>query len=301
MQFISYRLLFLLLFIALISCNKKSEDPPLLEIINETGFTSSDRMVTVGLPVKIGIHGFGNDAPITNLVVTLTTENGTETALDSGVYTNDLRFVKNISYGASAWEKWTFTIMDKNRNKTTSSITLTKDSNSVFGQIDYFPSVILGCHQNSAIGNFFNPETGNIYFSDSLDTIQNNIYIIMYYGSLVVPLTDFTFSSPGDNDVALYYPQISNWILPRNEMRYKFDSLTVSPLEFDMAYNDSLIISNYTSATVGKRKAKSVRPGYVIPFQVSVGALAGKRGLLKVISVSGLENGYVEFAMKIQK
>ncbi|MBI5541949.1 MAG: hypothetical protein HY951_17975 [Bacteroidia bacterium] len=303
MHLIPYRIMCLLLLfvIPFYSCKKKSENPPVISFINEAGYTFADRIVAVGLPIKIGISGLSEDAPITNLSITLTTENGTEIALDSGLYTNDLHFVKNISYGASAWEKWTFTIMDKNRKKASLTITLTKDPNSVFGQINYYPSIILGCQDKISIGSFLNPENGSIYFSDSTDAIQNSIYIITYYASLNVPPTDFTFGSPSDNDVTTYYPNISNWTLPRNEIRYKFDSLTVSPQEFDMAYNDSLIISNYTSATVGKRKFKSARPGYVIPFQVSIGAMAGKRGLIKIISINGQESGQIEFAMKIQK
>jgi len=298
----SYRLSFLLsLIVICYSCEKKSENPPEISLNSETGFTSSDRIVPIGLPIKIGIQGRSSDAPITNLVITLTTESGIETALDSGLYTDNLNYVKNLSYGASAWEKWTFTIMDKNRKKTSTSVLLTKDTASDFGPIKYMPSIILGCHQNTAIGSFFNPVTGNLYFSNSSDTIQSEVYLILYYASLNVPSTDFTLSSPMDADVGTYYPQILNWISPRNEMRYKFDSLTVSPAEFDNAYNDSLIISNYTSATVGKRKFKSCRPGYVIPFQISVGTMAGKRGLIKIISTSGLESGYMEFAMKIQQ
>ena len=71
--------------------------------------------------------------------------------------------------------------------------------------------------------------------------------------------------------------------------------------EFDNAYNDSLIIANYTSATVGKRKFKSCRPGYVIPFEITAGALSGKRGLIKIISINGQDTGFMEFALKIQQ
>lgn len=304
MQILSYRFIFCLLIFTLTifySCKKKSETPPVLSFISEPGYITSDRIVPVGLPVKIGINGISEDAPITNLVITMTTVNGTETALDSGLYSNNMRYVKNIYYGASEWERWTFTIMDKNRKRTSLTITLTKDSNSVYGQIASFPTIKLGCQQNLIYGNFLNPETGEVYFADSSATVQNNVYIIMYYALLAIPPTDFTFSSPAENDASAYYPTLTDWTLPKNEIRYKFDSLTVSQQEFDLAYNDSLIISNYTSATIGKRKFKSVRPGYVIPFQITAGPMSGKRGLLKIISINGQENGFIEFAMKIQK
>jgi hypothetical protein len=283
------------------SCTKKPAEPPTLSLLNEPGFTASDITVPVGFPVKFGIMGSGKDAPITNLVITMSNENGTFIALDSGLYTNDLKFVRHISYGASDHEKWTFTIMDKNRNKSTLSLTLKKDPNSVFGQIDYFPSIKLGCQQNQDLGSFLEAQSGNAYFANSPEIIQKNINIILYYASLSSPPTDFTFSSPGETEVTAYYPNIASWDIPRPEVRYKYDSLTVTPRQFDDAYNDSLIISNYTSATAGKRKFKSARPGYVIPFQITSGPVSGKRGLLKVISVNGKENGFVEFALKIQK
>jgi hypothetical protein len=283
------------------SCTKKQAEPPTLSLLNEAGFTASDNIVPVGFPVKFEIMGSGKDAPITNLVITMSNENGTDIALDSGLYTNDLKFVRHISYGSSDYEKWTFTIMDKNRNKSTLSITLKKDPNSVFGQIDYFPSIKLGCQQNKVLGSFLEAQSGQVYLENSTELIQKNISIILYYASLSIPPSDFTFSSPGETEVATYYPNIASWDIPRTEVRYKYDSLTISSRQFDNAYNDSLIISNYTSATTGKRKFKSARAGYVIPFQITSGPISGKRGLLKVISVNGKENGYVEFALKIQK
>jgi len=302
MQNSSYRFLVIsfMIFLTLTACMEKPSEPPILNIISESGFTYDNRTVAVSMPLKIGVTGSATGASITNLSITMTTENGTETALDSGLYANSVRLVKEISYGASAFEKWTFTAMDKNRNRSSVSITLTKDPNSIFGQIKHFPSLKLGCQQNSSAGSFMDPKTGTVYFASSADSVQAKVCLLLYYASLNSPPTDFTLSSPGETEVTTYYPQINEWTLPRTEVRYKSDSLSITPQQFDVAYNDSLIISNYTSATVGKRKFKSVRAGYVIPFQITAGDMSGKRGLLKIISVSGQEQGLVQFAMKIQ-
>jgi hypothetical protein len=94
---------------------------------------------------------------------------------------------------------------------------------------------------------------------------------------------------------------IANWSIPKNETRYKPDSLSISPAVFDAAYNDSLIITNYTSATIGKRKFKIVRAGYVIPFQVTNGESAGKRGLIKIRSLQNGLEGFIIADIKVQK
>lgn len=296
---LTYRFLILLLIFS--SCKKEEGyNPPRLSVITESGFISADATLSIGKPYKIGFNAIAGDAPITNLKITLSTENGDEVALDSGIYSKNVYFEKSNFYGATTYEKWTFFIRDKNGLSASVTINLNKDLNSNFGLISYFPSIIMGL-QNYSAGSFLNPANGLIYKSDSALINQNLIYIITYWGEFNSPPTQVTFSSPTDNDVAIYFPFINDFILPKNEVRYKADSLSIGTQAFDDAYNDSLIISNYTAATAGKRKFKSAISGYVIPFQITTGLLAGKRGLIKVKTINSGSNGCVEFALKIQK
>ncbi len=294
--------LLILLTFAWVSCKKETgKAPPSIQLITLNGYTSDSVTVPIAFPYKIGITATKGDAAITNLVVTLTTENGIETALDSGIYAQGFSYEKSIAYGASLFETWTFMIRDKNGKSAGASVTIRKDTLSAFGPILYYPAVTL-CTQNSLLpGSFFSVADGSLFTTENAGAYQLAVNIITYFGDQVVPPTDFTLSSPGDNDVASYFPMISGWTLPYNETRYKTDSLSISHEAFDAAYNDSLIITNYTSATVGKRKFKSVRNGYVIPFHVSKGASAGKRGLIKVNSIQDGPDGYVTVDIKVQK
>lgn len=294
--------LIFILFSVLLACKKeKGILPPTLNFVSETGFTSADRIVAIGYPTKIGIVSKAGSAPITNLVITLTNDYGTEVALDTAVYTENLEFVKTISFGSSSFETWTFTVIDKNRIKSILSITLTKDPNSMFGPIYYYPSIKIGFQKNMAIGSFIATSTIAHYFADSAMLNQNKVNMIAYYGSLNIPPTWVTLSSPAEADAPNYFQQLLNWALPKNEIRYKADSTSISTAAFDAAYNDSIILSNYTSATMGKRKFKMARPNYVIPFMITIGTDVGKRGIIKIISCNYSENGWVEFALKIQK
>ena len=279
----------------------ENNSPPTLAFLTEPGYTASDTMVKTGAILKLGIHTTASAESITNFIITLQTKNGLETALDSGLYKENFNYTRSISFGASDWEKWTFTVMDKNRNKTSICIKLTKDPASDFGPIISYSSIILGTQHNTTFGQFLVTSTGSVITETVAASIQNLVNIITYYGELQIPETYYTLSSPNETDAPNYYPSLTSWTEPKNEMRYKADSLSVTETMFNAATNDSLIISNYTSATIGKRKFKNARTGYVIPFQIAVGPEAGKRGLIHVKNCSGLPDGTIEIAIKMQQ
>jgi len=293
---------FIILFLFLVACKKETDKTsPVLSLITNNGYLADSAIVPIGFPYKIGIVVDKGDAAVTNLVVTLTTENGMETALDSGMYSDDFSYERTISYGASRYEKWSFMIRDKNGKSSNASITILKDTSSAFGPITVYNSVTLAAQNNPVYNSFFSLAQGITYTRQEADANQNGINIITYFGDLLVPSTEFTLSSPGESDVAAFYPMVSDWAVPRNETRYKPDSLSISVAAFDAAYNDSLIITNYTSATIGKRKFKIVRTGYVIPFQVTVGPNAGKRGLISIRSIQEGTGGFITADIKVQK
>jgi hypothetical protein len=300
--YIKISVCFIFLLMLVNACNKDTEKKaPVLELISGNGYITDSVIVPIGFPYQVGITATEGDAAITNLVVTLTTENGIETALDSGMYSSDFAYTRSISYGASKFEKWTFTLRDKNGKSANTSITVFKDLKSFFGLINTFSSVKLSAQADAAGNSFFSVANGNLYTQQTAEANQSDINIITYFGNLLAPSTEFTLSSPGESDVTAFYPMIANWSIPKNETRYKPDSLSISQGAFDAAYNDSLIITNYTSATIGKRKFKIVRAGYVIPFQVTIGTSSGKRGLIRVKSIQEGIGGHIIADIKVQK
>jgi hypothetical protein len=299
---ITKHILFAFILIQVAGCSEKSDqNNPVIKFISDTSYTSVNTTVPIGYPAKIGIDVTGIDAPITNLVVTLTTANGTETAIDTGIYDNQFVFTRVFPYGASSYETWTFTVMDKNRNKASVSLTLSKDSNSLFGPIVTYTDVVLGTQYNISEGNFLSLPAGTTVRANDMEPLAVNLYNSVYYADQAVPPTEYTFSSPNENDAPTYYPQLLDIVDQKNEVNYKPDSITISPAAFMAAYNDSLIITNYTSATNGKRKFKLIRAGYVIPFALNYGPLSGKRGLIYVKSVDTDPSGKVLIDIKMQQ
>ena len=302
MKLFARLILYAFFLISISACTKKSDDTlPIISFLRGSGYFSEDSIVKTGQPITIGIEATGEDEAITNLVLKMESPNGIETALDSGLYTSHLRFTRNIVFGAGNWEKWTFTVMDKNRKKASLSIRFTRDTASVFGSIVSYPSIFLGTQHNQGTGQFLLTGNGSVVTETAAFSVQELVNIILYYGDLQIPETYYTLSSPNETDAPNYYPTLNSWMIPKNEIRYKSDSTSISPATFYACNTDSLIISNYTSATAGKRKFKNVRTGYVIPFLCSIGPAAGKRGLIYVKSCSGLPDGTMEIALKMQE
>jgi hypothetical protein len=292
----------MILLLAVFACRKESgKTPPLILMETGSGFIEDSSVVAIGYPCRIGIRCQQGDAPITNLVLTLETENGKETALDSGMYSSGFLYEKTLAYGASDFERWTFMIRDKNGKSDTVMLTIRRNLSSAFGPIAEYSSVDLGAQGSLLPGSFFSVADGMVYTSAEAGDHQQDINLITYWGDQVSPVTNFTLSSPGESDVTAYFPMIGGWVQPYNETRYKPDSLSIPVSAFEAAFNDSLIITNYTSATIGKRKFKSARPGYIIPFQVTTGPAAGKRGLIRVNSMEEGINGRINVDIKVQK
>lgn len=300
--FIKMVLFFTAIILIANACRKDTEKTaPMLQIETGNGFVADSAVVPIGFPYTIGLAVSKGDAAITNLVVTLTTEKGTETALDSGMYSNGFRYLRRISYGATRYEKWEFRVRDKNGKSAGGSVTILKDSTSTFGPVTMYSSVIFTTQYSPLQHSFFSIGKGTMYSATEAEVDPSAINLITYYGDQLVPSTEFTLSSPGESDVSLFYPTISGWPFPHNETRYKADSLSISPAAFVGAYNDSLIITNYTAATTGKRKFKMARPGYVIPFQLTIGSSAGKRGLIYIRDMQAGPQGYMVADIKVQK
>jgi hypothetical protein len=285
-------LYFLFLAICIYSCKKEGKELiyPEIEFVKDTGFVYSDTAIVLGTAIKIGVFAKKSDANITYLTVKV--DNGIlQTALDSGMNSGSFYYTKNIIKSNSQSEIWSFTIMDKNRVKSSSSLKITKKAISSYGEIFYFPSVILGAQNCSSKGNFYSLTGNMIYNQQEAFNNQSLIDMIYYYGAY-----NATISSPGETEVPSFYTGITgiaNWTI-KNTTYY--DTTMVTEQQFDLINNDSLILVQYDQLN-GKKKAKYLQAGMVVSFVDHL----GKIGLLKVAGVNGTDTGTLEIAVKIQK
>ena len=282
------------------SCSKdKDPVPPVIGLLSGAEYTPLGAVVAVGGRLTFGISATGTDANITNLVVKKIMPDGSsKVVMDSGLNSPSFS-VKKIFYQSIEEEaRWTFQVMDKNRQFATTAITIFKDPASAWGGIFEYPLIEMGYQGNTALGHFLVPSTGKVMFSDTASLNQNLIDIVTYYYDDEGTPSP-TFSSPGEQGggVTEYYPAIAAWTVKNYT---KFDiSVDTDPVPvsaFEACHNDSLLILSYDDVW-GKRKFKWASPGDVIPFMTAM----GKKGLIRVLSSDNDPSGKITFSMKIQQ
>ena len=288
------------LLMAAVSCKKdENPAPPAISLLSGSGYTASGAVVAVGGKLRFGISASGPDANITNFVVKKIMPDGSsKVVLDSGLNSPAFTVSETFFQSVEAEARWTFQVMDKNRQFATTAITVFKDPASTWGGILDFPSVVMGFQNDTAHGQFLVPSTGKVYFADSAAINQTVVDIVTYY-YVDEGIPSPSFSSAGElgGGITDYYPSINQWTT-KNYTKWDI-SVDADPIPvsvFEACHNDSLLILSYDDVW-GKRKFKWANPGDVIPFMTS----SGKKGLINVLSVENDPAGKITFAMKIQQ
>jgi hypothetical protein len=297
---ISIYSLILFCLVAFFSCKKdKNPIPPSISLKTGLPYSPDKSVIAIGHPILFGIVGSSSDANITNLVVKkLMPDGSSKVMFDTGMNTPSFTINKTFYQSIENEAKWTFQVMDKNRQFATTDLTIYKDPNSTWGGIFEFPSLTMGYQGNTQYGQFLNPSTGRIFFADSATTKQNEIQMVTYY-YVDENLPSPTFSSPGElgGGITDYYPVIGQWTTTNyTKWDISVDSDPIDPLAYENCHNDSLLSLSYDDVW-GKRKFKWSDPGDIIPFLTA----SGKKGLIKVISADQDPEGKITFSLKIQQ
>jgi hypothetical protein len=293
-------ILFPVIFIFFLSCSKnENPSPPSISLKTGAPYTPDKSVIAVGYPITIGIVAGITDANITNLVVKKIMPDQTiKVVFDTGMNTNELNITKVFYQSIEDEAQWTIQVMDKNRQFATTSITIYKDPNSSWGGIYEYASLTMGYQGNSESGQFLDPSSGKIWFSDTATLNQSSIQIITYY-NVDDNLPSPTFSSAGETGggITAYYPEIGQWT-SKNYTKWDIsvDSDPVDPVAYQNCHNDSLLILTYDDVW-GKRKFKWADPGDIIPFLTAT----GKKGLMQIISADHDPAGKITFSLKIQQ
>ncbi len=281
-------------------CKKDKESvPPVISISSGNDYTPGNSVIPVGGKIHFGITASGADANITNLVIKKIMPDGSvKVVLDSGM--NSMGFHVNETFYQNVEDtaRWTFQVMDKNRQFATTATTLYKDPNSSWGGIFEFSKITMGYQGNTTIGQFLVPSTGKVLLADSASIDPAVIDIVTYYFDDPDGPSP-TFSSPGElgGGISAYYPVIDTWTV-KNYTKWDIsvDTDSIPTLAFNGCHNDSLLIVGYNDVW-GKRKFKWADPGDIIPFMTN----KGKKGMIRVITADHVATGKIEFSLKIQQ
>jgi len=292
--FVVVVLTFPLLFL---SCdeNEHIERPdPTIRLIKGENYITADTTIGVGKKYTVAIRAeYNGYHKLTNFIAIL---NG-ERYMDLGIYKDIFIREIEISKGLQDVDEWEFIIRDIEGHSASTFLTIYKDQNIVYGDIDEFSDVRLGAQNSTEYGSFLSLSDGSVYH---LEEAYNNSALvdIVYYYDNFDKLDENILASPGANIGESAFPgefAISNWETV-NTTRYAPSLLNVTPQEFDAAKNDSILIAHSFAFESGKRKAKYLSPGDVYSF-----VRGSRTGMFKVVSVEGEARGNIIIDIKIQK
>ena len=107
-----------------------------------------------------------------------------------------------------------------------------------------------------------------------------------------------TLTCPAYSSALTYYPLFGSWSVKNQTMYdyYTSDNDLVTPAQFELAANDSLLVNAYRPGSVSGQ-SKFAYTGKVVPFRTA----DGRYGLMKVIRADETPAGEMEIAVKIQK
>jgi len=285
----------LLFFIG--SCD--DEDPanhpdPTIHIIDHQGFVSNDTIIAPGEKFTVAIQAEYNGYDmLTNFIAKLNDER----YLDLGIYSETYRKEIEITKGLESIDHWEFIIRDIKGNFAHTLLTITKDENVEYGEIDVFKNIQMGAQNSPDYGSFLSLTDGSVYDLEGAYHNALSIDIVSYYDDFD-KLDKWVMASPGANIGDEAFPgeyAISNWDTTHTT-RYSAAPLTIAVEDFDAAQNDSLLLAHSFAFESGKRKAKDLAPGDIYSF-----VRDERTGLFKVISTTGESSGNIIVDIIIQK
>lgn len=300
MKKLAYRIILFclasLILIGIFSCDEdeKIDRPdPTINFNVAPNFISSDTTISVGQVFTVAIHAdYNGYNKLTNFIATL---NG-ERYLDLGIYAETYNKEIEIAKSLSEVDNWEFKIRDIEGNSGSIYLTVFKNPNIIYGEIDEFLNVQLGAQNSSEYGSFFSTESGMVYTIQDAFNNQKIIDLLYYYDDFD-KLEENIIASPGANLIGVYSGtyDVNNWET-KNTTRFSREKLNVTIEEFETAANDSILIANSFAFESGGRKTKFLESGDIYSF-----VRGYKTGMFKVVSTSGTRSGNIIVDIKIQK
>ncbi|MFA6482598.1 MAG: hypothetical protein WCW62_08485 [Bacteroidales bacterium] len=284
--------------VLLISCKKENPEypAPTIRFVTGNGLVMQDTTLLLNETLRIGLSAHTNsNQPLTHFHTTLI-KDSILTNIDTALYATSFNYDKEITKGIALTETRIFYVRDRDGRKSNEiSLTIRLDSLSVYGSIQYLPEVKMGAQNNDSSGSFCSLPGGKVSTTAEAFADQASVNLLYYYD--LIEADKNTLASPGANLDASVFPGSSgliNWTV-KNTTRFAYQG-NITPAQFDLCRNDSLIQATSFEFETGKRKAKTLSNGQVYAFVTDTGI----KGLFKITEVLGDENGTIKIFIKMK-
>lgn len=290
----------LLIIIAFTGCVEDNPETTPLILLKSGGlFTNDGSAVAPGGTLRFGLSVSGGGGAITNLVVRRIFDGVAVTEADKGMYISYGGLDTTLTYtrGYGQIERWVFSVMNSYRDTASASLTVLKGAGSAWGEISYYPSVRLGLQDNQALPHFVDLHSGASWDAAGVTGHEPEVDMAAFW-YLTSGTSSPTLTCPAYSSALTYYPLFGTWSVKNQTMYdyYTSDNNLVTPAQFDLATNDSLLVNAFRPGSVSGQ-SKFAYTGKVVPFRTA----DGKYGLIRVIRADEAPSGEMEIAVKIQK
>ena len=290
----------LLPLLVLAGCTpEEPETTPLVLLKGGGTYTADGSAVAPGGTLRFGLSVSGGGGAITNLVVRRISDGVAVTEADRGMYISygglDTTLTYTRGYGQA--EKWVFSVMNSHRDTASASLTVLRGAGSAWGEINYHPSIRIGLQENSSLPHFVDLHSGTAWDAAGVAGHEAEVDMAAFW-YLTSGTSSPTLTCPAYSSALTYYPLFGSWSVKNQTMYdyYTSDNDLVTPAQFELAANDSLLVNAFRPGSVSGQ-SKFAYTGKVVPFRTA----DGKYGLLRVIRADETPSGEMEIAVKIQK
>lgn len=290
----------LIFLLALACCTPtEQETTPLVLLRTGSAFTADGSAVAPGGALRFGLSVSGGGGAITNFVVRRISDGVAVTEADRGMYISYGGLDTTLTYtrGYGQVEKWVFSVMNSHRDTASVSLTVLKGAGSAWGEISYHPSIRIGLQENSTLPHYVDLHAGTAYDAAGVTGHEAEVDMAVFW-YLTSGTSSPTLTCPAYSSAVTYYPLFGSWSVKNQTMYdyYTSDNNLVTPSQFELATNDSLLVNAYRPGSVSGQ-SKFAYTGKVVPFRTT----DGKYGLIRVIHADETPTGEMEIAVKIQK
>ena len=299
-MFLRLKAAVLLPLLVLAGCTpEEPETTPLVLLKGGGTYTADGSAVAPGGTLRFGLSVSGGGGAITNLVVRRISDGVAVTEADRGMYISygglDTTLTYTRGYGQA--EKWVFSVMNSHRDTASASLTVLRGAGSAWGEINYHPSIRIGLQENSSLPHFVDLHSGTAWDAAGVAGHEAEVDMAAFW-YLTSGTSSPTLTCPAYSSALTYYPLFGSWSVKNQTMYdyYTSDNDLVTPAQFELADNDSLLVNAYRPGSVSGQ-SKFAYTGKVVPFRTA----DGRYGLLRVIRADETPSGEMEIAVKIQK